>query len=93
MSRHIDPENLDERDIQYIKERPWIADAMVREGYDNPLEAEASDETDYSSWGKSKLEAEIERRNEDRDADPIVPEGKGNKADLVAALEADDQAE
>lgn len=37
-----------------------------------------------------ELRAEVERRNEGRDeADQIVPEGT-KKADLVAALEADD---
>lgn len=48
------------------------------------------DEVSGESRTKTELEAEIARRNERRDeADLIEPAGK-NKADLVAALEADD---
>lgn len=46
----------------------------------------------YSKWLKADLEAEVERRNTERaEDDPIVVEGNGTKADLVAALEAADQ--
>lgn len=43
----------------------------------------------YSSLKVDELKAEIERRNEGRgDADLLAADGK--KADLIAALEADD---
>lgn len=46
----------------------------------------------YSGMKKAELEAEVEKRNADRDdADKVVVEGKGTVADLVAALEADDE--
>ncbi|MET7867977.1 SAP domain-containing protein [Micromonospora taraxaci] len=45
----------------------------------------------YDAMTVPKLKAEIDRRNEGRDeADRVSSEGK--KADLVAALEADDTA-
>ncbi len=50
---------------------------------------EDGDEGGYDSLKVDDLKAEIARRNEDREeADLISDEGK--KADLVAALEADD---
>jgi len=51
-------------------------------------------EKPYSDWKNEALQAEIDRRNEGRaDDDLIVVEGKGNKPDLVAALEGDDAAQ
>lgn len=48
---------------------------------------------DYSDLTIPQLEAEIDARNSRREADQqIVPGGKGNKPDLVAALEADDRS-
>lgn len=42
---------------------------------------------------KTELQAEVDKRNEAReDEHKIVVGGNGNKADLVAALEADDSA-
>lgn len=47
----------------------------------------------YGSWKKADLEAEVAKRNEGRDDDDlVVVEAPGNKAELVAALEADDHA-
>lgn len=46
----------------------------------------------YSESTVKELRAEIDARNTDRDEDDqIVPDGK-NKPDLVAALQADDEA-
>lgn len=54
---------------------------------------ESEDEVDYNSFNKADLQVEVDARNEDRDEDDkIVVAGKGTKADLVAALEADDAA-
>lgn len=45
----------------------------------------------YSEWKVADLQSEIDNRNADRDeADQIVPTGK-LKADLITALEADDE--
>lgn len=50
------------------------------------------DSASYSEWLKADLEAEIDRRNEDRDeAGLIVVAEPGNKPQLIEALEADDQ--
>lgn len=48
---------------------------------------------DYEKWHVPQLEAEVEKRNADRDPDGdayIVVGGKGNKPDLITALQADD---
>ena len=47
----------------------------------------------YLDWKKAQLEAELEKRNADRDPDGdayIHVEPPGNKPELAAALEADD---
>lgn len=50
-----------------------------------------SGDSGYASLKKAELQAEVEKRNEDRDEDDlVVVEGKGTVADLVAALTADD---
>ncbi|HET8616501.1 MAG TPA: hypothetical protein VFL94_13325 [Actinomycetales bacterium] len=47
----------------------------------------------YTEWTVDELKAEIDGRNAARDADQqIEVGGKGNKPDLVEALEADDEA-
>lgn len=56
-------------------------------GFENPGKATAEG---YGSQKVAELKAEIARRNEGRDeADHL--DGSGNKADLVALLEADDE--
>jgi hypothetical protein len=50
--------------------------------------------SDYSSLKVDELRAEIEIRNEDREGEAlIVPASMRRKADLIAALEADDAGE
>lgn len=45
----------------------------------------------YESLSKAKLEAEVARRNGEReDGDAIEVSGNGTKADLITALQADD---
>lgn len=57
----------------------------------NPVNPEGYTEEDYSTWKVDDLKAEIAERNADREeADQVSTEGK--KADLVAALVADDEA-
>lgn len=61
------------------------------------VDAPPADESEgYEAFTKPDLEAEVDRRNATRDPDGeryIVVAGKGNKPDLVAALEADDALE
>ena len=55
--------------------------------------ADAPDEAtgrDYATWTVVDLKAEIAARNDGRDDAEKIPTD-GNKADLVAALEADDE--
>jgi len=54
-------------------------------------EVEESAGTGYQALKVADLRAEIERRNEGRDPEEQLS-ADGKKADLVAALEADDQA-
>ena len=44
----------------------------------------------YGQWKVDQLREEISRRNDIRDADHIRVDEPGNKAELVAALQADD---
>lgn len=53
------------------------------------LDDDAADEGDYKALKAPDLKAEIDRRNEGRDDADLIP-SDGNKAELVAALEADD---
>jgi hypothetical protein len=47
----------------------------------------------YDQLKKADLQAEVDRRNAERDEDhQVVVEGKGNVPDLIEALRADDQA-
>jgi hypothetical protein len=50
-----------------------------------------TDEGSYSSLKVADLKAEIETRNEGREEDAVLST-EGKKADLIAALEADDAA-
>lgn len=47
-------------------------------------------EEDYNSWTVADLKSEIDARNEEREADDHIDK-VGNKADLIAALELDDE--
>lgn len=101
MSKELDFDNLSEADVAYINMRPWIAERRVRAGFPDPRDTDFSEasspaseeeEEGYESWKADELREEIDVRNKDRDEDDmIVPDGK-KKADLIAALEADDEA-
>lgn len=71
-----------------------VADAATLPEGDTIDEAddEANDgDESYTSWKVAELETEIDARNEGREDDAKISK-TGNKADLVAALEADDEA-
>lgn len=53
--------------------------------------ADGASTTGYSAMNVADLKAEIGRRNEGRDDADLIPV-EGKKADLIAALEADDAA-
>lgn len=49
---------------------------------------------DYDAMKVDQLKELIDQRNEGRDEDDLIEvEGKGNKPDLIAALQADDAAQ
>lgn len=54
-----------------------------------PVDADAESGSGYGDQKVADLKAEIAQRNEGREEADLIP-GDGNKADLIAALEADD---
>ena len=76
----------------------WATDLVHADDLDNGSEAPASETGDkprsYADLSKSDLKAEVEARNEARDEDDLIEvDAPGNKAELIAALEADDAAQ
>ena len=78
---------------------PGLGQEPAADDYAGPADApaaapdEAPDEAtgrDYATWTVVDLKAEIAARNDGRDDAEKIPTD-GNKADLVAALEADDE--
>ncbi|WP_213452886.1 SAP domain-containing protein [Rhizomonospora bruguierae] len=67
------------------------AERLLAEGWEPAPKptAEAAAVDGYAGMKVAELRAEIERRNEGRDEEERIP-AEGKKADLVAALEADD---
>jgi hypothetical protein len=59
---------------------------------DDDEEDEGSEEVDYSTLTKADLVAEVQRRNEGRAEEDLLNED-GTKAELIAELEEDDEAE
>lgn len=57
-----------------------------------PAAANDDAHADYQGMKVADLRALIEDRNEGRDEDDLIPDD-GNKADLIAALEADDESD
>lgn len=64
----------------------WAADLV----HDDDVEGAAKPE-DYGAWTVAALEPEVASRNTDREDDDKVVPASGKKADLVAALVADDE--
>lgn len=97
MSKKIEPAPfLSEFDRQYLSDRGLNPDDYIVE----VTEENADQVPPYSEWSVPDLEREVEERNaeEDRDEDDkieVVGTGKNGgvlKQDLIAALEADDDA-
>lgn len=94
MARDIDLENLSEDDVAYIEQRHWMIQELEFQGYDwEELKRDAGvgGEVDYNDLKVAELDEEIAKRNEGRAEEDLIPDD-GNKADKVAALEADDAA-
>lgn len=71
---------------------PWALEKIGDHAFEDGQRPASETAVPYEKWKKADLEAEVESRNEGRpDEDLVVVEGKGTVADLVAALEADDQ--
>ena len=73
----------------------WALEQMGDHCFVDGQRPDASGDTQgsYKGWKKAELEAEVDKRNEDREGDDLIEvDGKGTVADLVAALEADDAA-
>lgn len=70
----------------------------VVDAWGNDVEQSEDEEVGYDSWTAKQLMKELSDRNETRDeSEQIVPEGTGKdgkvvKADVVKALQADDEA-
>lgn len=78
--------------------RTFIVDGEEVDAWGRPAGDSANEEVGYDSWTSKQLMAEIDNRNKSRDEDSqIVVEGTGKggktlKADVVKALEDDDEA-
>jgi hypothetical protein len=89
MSKDIDTSDvssLGQEDLQYLADRALLTPEQEAEFLGDGNDAEF-----YEDMTVKALTAEIDSRNASRsEDDQIVPEGKA-KADLVAALTADDE--
>lgn len=84
MSREIDPDNLTDDDVQYLVQRPFIRDEMVRQGYPDPFENLEVDE--------DPMEARVvstETTTEGTDGGDEAPDDYDSwkKAELLAEVE------
>lgn len=103
MAREINPNKLSADDKLYLRDRPWLVQEMSLQGYEIPDDladpVSTQDDTDsegdesYDDLTVARLEEEISRRNAEYDEDSQIVPASGRKADLVAALEADDEEE
>jgi len=106
MAREIDfSKKLDDADRNYLRQRPWLiveaeiqghegvrADVYAKAAPDDVDEDEDDETTDYSKMTVAQLQKEIDSRNEELDEDDQI-ERSGNKADLIARLQEDDEAQ
>lgn len=70
---------------------PSVVDSIGDDLWDGAKTDAGTDEGGYDGFKVADLKAEIERRNTGRDEADLIP-ADGNKAALIAALTADDQA-
>ncbi|WP_374978101.1 hypothetical protein ACEYYH_10495 [Microbacterium trichothecenolyticum] len=91
----IVPEGVSEEQLADLVKRGFIEEVETGESESDEDSdsgsAPASGEEPYKGVTIPELNAEIEKRNADRaEADKIVPAAPGNRAEIVAALVADD---
>jgi hypothetical protein len=106
MSRDIDfSEPLNEEDTEYVKQRSWLRRDAELAGHtvvlfgeeapepSDPPKSEDPEDVDYNDLKVDELKAEIAARNEEREDEEthIKVDSKANRADLIAALEEDDE--
>lgn len=98
--KDVDFDNLSGDERAYFDQRPWLKEEYERHtGNPFPEEGESSDpesdededEVDYSTWSPDDLKAEVETR--ELEVTGTGKDGNVLKADMVAALEADDAEE
>lgn len=64
MSREIDPMDLSERDIAYIKQRPMLRREFILQGYGDPLSEDYDPEKSLEEFNKANEEAASQRNSE-----------------------------
>lgn len=103
MSKVVNPDRMSKFDRQYLQDRGIDPDEYAEkftfvDGQVVPRDEVEADEVEadeippYSEWVKKDLQAEIDKRNAEREAaglEPLDPASDKND-DLVAVLEADD---
>lgn len=106
MARQVDFENLDEDDLLYLQQRSWLIDEAERYGHadirdqiaalhNGSVAGEVVEDDDNEDDGEEQdilyTDAKVDELRaalKDRGLDTT-----GNKADLIARLEADDAAD
>ena len=108
MAREIDfSKKLTDDDKQYVRQRPWLVREAEMQGHEGVRAEVYSDSStgaeddsnegddaprDYSKLTIAQLQKEIDSRNEELDEDEQI-DRSGNKADLIARLQEDDEAQ
>lgn len=105
MAREIDfSKKLTDADKQYLRQRPWLVTEAEIQGHEGVRDAvyskqaaqpdEEPDDSgvDYSKMTVAQLQEEIDSRNEELDDDEQINRS-GTKAELVARLQEDDEAQ
>lgn len=80
---------INQLDRQWANIKKAQDEAAAREAEEEVVEEEAPP---YEEWTNDELKEEIDTRNVDRADEAKISPASGKKADLVAALEADDEA-
>lgn len=95
MARQLDLEKLSKEDYNYITQRPWLVEEANQQGYvidlkkktctradGSSAESDEGEEISYEDYTVAELKEELKERELSTE---------GNKAELVARLEEDDE--
>lgn len=93
MSREIDPENMTQDDVEYVRQRPSLRREFLMQGFGDPLDPDyeglaEKPEEDESEEGKARREAE-EAAKEREEAETREREARQAEADAAAAAAAE----